>query len=68
MGTCRLAEDDELTVAAADYGRRLNPDRFREPQTRRLHPAKLQSRTFIEVASACANEGFHVLRRAMPRL
>ena len=57
----KLAEDDELlTVAVADYGRRLNLDRFRELQPDGYIQCGIAEQNLIEVASACANEGFHV--------
>ena len=57
----KLAEDDELlTVAAADYGRRLNLDRFRELRPDGYIQCGIAEQNLIEVASACANEGFHV--------
>ena len=65
----KLAKDDELlTVAVADYGRRLNLDRFRELRPDGYIQCGIAEQNLIEVASACANEGFHVFRRAMPRL
>ena len=58
----KLAEDDELlTVAVADYGRRLNLDRFRELRPDGYIQCGIAEQNLIEVASACANEGFHVL-------
>ena len=57
----KLAEDDELlTVAVADYGRRLNLDRFRELRSDGYIQCGIAEQNLIEVASACANEGFHV--------
>ena len=57
----KLAEDDELlTVAIADYGRRLNLDRFRELRPDGYIQCGIAEQNLIEVASACANEGFHV--------
>ena len=57
----KLAEDDELlTVAVADYGRRLNLDRFREFRPEGYIQCGIAEQNLIEVASACANEGFHV--------
>ena len=57
----KLAKDDELlTVAVADYGRRLNLDRFRELRTDGYIQCGIAEQNLIEVASACANEGFHV--------
>ena len=57
----KLAEDDELlTVAVADYGRRLNLDRFRELRPDGYIQSGLAEQNLIEVASASANEGFHV--------
>ena len=57
----KLAEDDELlTVAVADYGRRLNLDRFRELKPDNYIQCGIAEQNLIEVASACANEGFHV--------
>ena len=57
----KLAEDDELlTVAVADYGRRLNLDRFRELRPDGYVQCGIAEQNLIEVASACANEGFHV--------
>lgn len=57
----KLAEDDELlTVAVADYGRRLNLDRFRELRPDGYIQCGIAEQNVIEVASACANEGFHV--------
>ena len=57
----KLAEDDELlTVAVADYGRRLNLDRFREIRPDGYIQCGIAEQNLIEVASACANEGFHV--------
>lgn len=57
----KLAEDDELlTVAVADYGRRLNLDRFRELRPEGYIQCGIAEQNLIEVASACANEGFHV--------
>ncbi len=57
----KLAEDDELlTVAVADYGRRLNLDRFRELRPDSYIQCGIAEQNLIEVASACANEGFHV--------
>lgn len=57
----KLAEDDELlTVAVADYGRRLNLDRFRELRPNGYIQCGIAEQNLIEVASACANEGFHV--------
>ena len=57
----KLAEDDELlTVAVADYGRRLNLDRFRELRPGGYIQCGIAEQNLIEVASACANEGFHV--------
>ena len=57
----KLAEDDELlTVAVADYGRRLNIDRFRELRPDGYIQCGIAEQNLIEVASACANEGFHV--------
>lgn len=57
----KLAEDDELlTVAVADYGRRLNLDRFRELRPYGYIQCGIAEQNLIEVASACANEGFHV--------
>ena len=57
----KLAEDDELlTVAVADYGRRLNLDRFRELRPDGCIQCGIAEQNLIEVASACANEGFHV--------
>ena len=59
--TGKLAEDDELlTVAVADYGRRLNLDRFRELRPDGYIQCGIAEQNLIEVASACANEGFHV--------
>lgn len=56
-----LAEDDELlTVAVADYGRRLNLDRFRELRPDGYIQCGIAEQNLIEVASACVNEGFHV--------
>lgn len=57
----KLAEDDELlAVAVADYGRRLNLDRFRELRPDGYIQCGIAEQNLIEVASACANEGFHV--------
>lgn len=57
----KLAEDDELlTVAVADYGRRLNLDRFRALRPDGYIQCGIAEQNLIEVASACANEGFHV--------
>ena len=57
----KLAEDDELlTVAVADYGRRLNLARFRELRPDGYIQCGIAEQNLIEVASACANEGFHV--------
>ena len=57
----KLAEDDELiTVAVADYGRRLNLDRFRELRPDGYIQCGIAEQNLIELASACANEGFHV--------
>ena len=57
----KLAEDDELlTVAVADYGRRLNLDRFRELRPDGFIQCGIAEQNLIEVASACANESFHV--------
>ena len=57
----KLAEDDELlTVAVADYGRRLNLERFREIRPDGYIQCGIAEQNLIEVASACANEGFHV--------
>jgi len=57
----KLAEDDELlTVAVADYGRRLNLERFRELRPDGYIQCGIAEQNLIEVASACANEGFHV--------
>lgn len=57
----KLAEDDELlTVSVADYGRRLNLDRFREFRPEGYIQCGIAEQNLIEVASACANEGFHV--------
>ena len=57
----KIAEDDELlTVAVADYGRRLNLDRFRELRPDGYIQCGIAEQNLIEVASACANEGFHV--------
>ena len=57
----KLAENDELlTVAVADYGRRLNLDRFRELRPDGYIQCGIAEQNLIEVASACANEGFHV--------
>lgn len=57
----KLAEDDELlTVAVADYGRRLNLDRFRELRPDGYIQCGIAEQNLIEVASACSNEGFHV--------
>lgn len=57
----KLAKDDELlTVAVADYGRRLNLDRFRELRLDGYIQCGIAEQNLIEVASACANEGFHV--------
>lgn len=57
----KLAEDDELlTVAVADYGRRLNLDCFRELRLDGYIQCGIAEQNLIEVASACANEGFHV--------
>ena len=57
----KLAEDDKLlTVAVADYGRRLNLDRFRELRPDGYIQCGIAEQNLIEVASACANEGFHV--------
>ncbi len=57
----KLAEDDELlTVAVADYGRRLNLDRFCELRPNGYIQCGIAEQNLIEVASACANEGFHV--------
>ena len=57
----KLAEDDELlTVAVADYGRRLNLDRFRKLRPDGYVQCGIAEQNLIEVASACANEGFHV--------
>lgn len=57
----KLAEDDELlTVAVADYGRRLNLDRFRELRPDGYIQCGIAEQNLIEVASASANEGFHV--------
>ncbi len=57
----KLAEDDKLlTVAVADYGRRLNLDRFRELRPDGYIQCGIAEQNLIEVASACANEDFHV--------
>lgn len=57
----KLAVDDELlTVAVADYGRRLNLERFRELRPDGYIQCGIAEQNLIEVASACANEGFHV--------
>ena len=57
----KLAKDDELlTVAVADYGRRLNLERFRELRPDGYIQCGIAEQNLIEVASACANEGFHV--------
>ena len=57
----KLAKDDELlTVAVADYGRRLNLDRFRELRPDGYIQCGIAEQNLIEVASACTNEGFHV--------
>ena len=57
----KLAEYDELlTVAVADYGRRLNLDRFRELRSDGYIQCGIAEQNLIEVTSACANEGFHV--------
>ena len=57
----KLAENDELlTVAVADYGRRLNLDRFRELRPDGYIQCGIAEQNLIEVASACANEGFHI--------
>ncbi len=58
----------KLTVAVADYGRRLNLDRFRELNRMVTLNVELRSKTLLEVASACGNEGLLSLRRATPRL
>ena len=57
----KLAEDDDLlTVAVADYGRRLNLERFRELRPDGYIQCGIAEQNLIEVASACTNEGFHV--------
>ena len=57
----KLAENDELlTVAVADYGRRLNLDCFRELRPDGYIQCGIAEQNLIEVVSACANEGFHV--------
>ena len=57
----KIAEDDELlTVAVADYGRRLNLDRFRELRPDGYIQCGIAEQNLVEVASACANEDFHV--------
>jgi len=57
----KLAEDDDLlTVAVADYGRRLNLDHFRELRPEGYIQCGIAEQNLIEVVSACANEGFHV--------
>ncbi len=47
----KLAEDDELlTVAVADYGRRLNLDRFRELRPDGYIQCGIAEQNLIEVA------------------
>lgn len=59
MGKLALT-DNLLTVAVADYGRRLNLDRFHELCPDGFIQCGIAEQNLIEVASACANEGFHV--------
>ena len=65
----KLAKDDELlTVAVADYGRRLNLDRFRELRPEATSSAELQSRTLLKWRLPAQMKVFTSLRRATPRL
>ena len=58
----RIAADDPLlTVVVSDYGRRLNLDVMREELPSAFVQCGIAEQSQIEVASALANEGFHVL-------
>lgn len=58
----RIAKDDSLlTVVVSDYGRRLNLDAMREELPSAFVQCGIAEQSQVEVASALANEGFHVL-------
>lgn len=52
--------DEKLTVAVADYGRRLNLDRMRELRPEGYVQCGIAEQNLVEVSSALANEGFTV--------
>ena len=57
----RLAEKDELlAVVVSDYGRRLNLDEMRDILPGAFVQCGIAEQNQVEVASALANEGFHV--------
>lgn len=58
----RIAKNDSLlTVVVSDYGRRLNLDAMREELPSAFVQCGIAEQSQVEVASALANEGFHVL-------
>lgn len=58
----RIAKDDPLlTVVVSDYGRRLNLEAMREELPSAFVQCGIAEQSQVEVASALANEGFHVL-------
>ena len=58
----RIAKNDPLlTVVVSDYGRRLNLDVMREELPSAFVQCGIAEQSQVEVASALANEGFHVL-------
>ncbi|MCH3967268.1 MAG: transketolase C-terminal domain-containing protein [Atopobiaceae bacterium] len=54
------ATDDLLTVVVSDYGRRLSLDHLRQTSPDKFVQVGIAEQNQIEVASALANEGFHV--------
>lgn len=53
-------EDPLLSVVVSDYGRRLNLEAMRETLPQAFVQCGIAEQSQVEVASALANEGFHV--------
>lgn len=58
----RIAEREPLlSVVVSDYGRRLNLERMRQTLPEAFVQCGIAEQSQVEVASALANEGFHVV-------
>ncbi|MBP3892644.1 MAG: hypothetical protein J6D34_01220 [Atopobiaceae bacterium] len=55
------SHDPSLTVVVSDYGRRLNLDEMRRRLPEAFVQCGIAEQSQVEVASALANEGFHVV-------